>query len=159
MRTLDEVVATATTANVRLRIDTDALSRISGVTVDGMFHTPLLAMTILVISRARKNGLPTTDIATWALGTLVKHFETLQLNRARIQWSVVLRRRCADALVFLENVALAQVHEAPTRTIHITLNGRDFIGKLARKADETGVLVRHLERSYRAVDQGGLELL
>jgi hypothetical protein len=159
MRSLEEIAAEATQANVRLRVNTEALSRVSGATVDGLFHTPLLALTILVIARARRAGLPTTDLATWTLGTLVKHFEALRLARGRIQWSVVLRRRCADALVFLENVGLASVRETPVRTAHISANGRDFILKLARTADEGGVLVRQLERAHRAVEQGGLELL
>jgi hypothetical protein len=159
MRTLDEIAAEATNANVRLKVNTDALARASETAIDGLFHTPLLALTTLVIARARKSGLPTSDIATWTLGTLVRHFEALRLARTRIQWSVLLRRRCADALVFLENVGLAGVHEAPARTVHITVNGRGFINNLARGADEIGVLVRQLERAHRAVEQGGLELL
>jgi hypothetical protein len=159
MKSLEEIAAAATEANVRLRINTDALARVSGATIDGLFHTPLLALTILVIAQARRSGLPTSDIATWTLGTLVKHFEALRLARGRIQWSVLLRRRCADALVFLENVGLAGVRELPQRTAMITLDGRAFIGKLSRAADETGVLVRQLERAHRAVEQGGLELL
>lgn len=159
MRTLDEITADATKANVRLQLNTEGLTRAAGVSVDGLFHTPLLALTILVIARARQNGVPTSDIATWALGTLVKHFETLRLARTNIQWSVPLRRRCAEALVFLENVSLAGVSEAPLRTVHISVGGRDLLGKLSREASEVGVLVRQLERAYRAVDQGGLELL
>ncbi len=116
-------------------------------------------MTILIISRAKKSGLLTKDMATWTLGTLVKHFEALRIARGRIQWSVLLRRRCADALVFLEDAGLAGVHE--TAGPHDSLNrpGREFVGKLSRSSDEVGVLVRQLERAYRAVDQGGLELL
>ena len=159
MKLLTEIAAEATEAHVRLRVNTDALSRVSGATVDGLFHTPILALTILVIARARRAGLPTTDLATWTLGTLVKHFDALRLARSRIQWSVLLRRRCADALVFLENVGLASVQEAPVRTVHISANGRDFIGKVLRSTDEIGVLVRRLERAHRAVEQRGLELL
>lgn len=159
MRTLDEITADATKANVRLRLNMDGLTRAAGVSVDGLFHTPLLALTVLVVARARRNGVPTSDIATWALGTLVKHFEALRLARGNIQWSVPLRRRCAEALVFLENVGLAGVSETPTRTVHVSVDGRALIGKLARGADEVGLLVRGLERAYRAVDQAGLELL
>lgn len=159
MRTLDQIAAEATDANVRLQLDTDALARAAGASVDGLFHTPLLALTILITARARKSGLPTSDMATWTLGILAKHFEALRLARARIQWSVLLRRRCADALVFLENIELAGVHESPARVIHITVKGRDFIGKLSRGASEAGVLVRQLERAHRAIEQGGLELL
>jgi hypothetical protein len=159
VRSLDEIAAEATDARVRLLINTDALKRVSETTVDGLFHTPLLALTILVIARARKSGLPTSDVATWTLAALVKHFGALRLARARIQWSVLLRRRCADALVFLENVGLASVHEAPVRTVIISMNGRAFLGKVLRDAGEIGVLVRQLERAHRAVEQGGLELL
>ena len=66
---------------------------------------------------------------------------------------------CADALVFLENVGLAEVREVPLRTVHISSAGRDFIGKLSRNTDEIGVLVRQLQRDHHAVEQGGLELL
>jgi hypothetical protein len=159
MKSLDEIIAEATEAKVRLRVNTDVISRVSGTTVDGLFHTPLLALTILVIAGARKSGLPTSDVATWSLATLVKHFEALKLARGRIQWSVLLRRRCSDALVFLENVGLAEVHETPNRTVIISANGRAFIGKLLRSADESGVLARQLARAHHAVEQSGLELL
>jgi hypothetical protein len=159
MKPLNEVAAEATKARVRLRVNTEALSRVSGTSADGLFHTPILALTILVIAHARRAGLPTTDLATWTLGTLVKQFDALRLARSRIQWSIVLRRRCADALVFLENVELANVHEVPVRTVHISTQGRDFIGKLSRSTDEIGVLVRQLGRAHHAVEQGGLELL
>ncbi|HEY4014309.1 MAG TPA: hypothetical protein VGM06_13290 [Polyangiaceae bacterium] len=159
MKSLDEIAAEATEANVRLRVNTEVLSRVSGAMVDGLFHTPLLAITILVIARARRSGLQTADLATWTLGTLVRHFDALRLARGRIQWSVLLRRRCADALVFLENVGLASVVEGPMRTVHISANGRDFVAKLSRSADEAGVLVRQLQRAHRAVEQGGLELI
>jgi hypothetical protein len=159
VRTLEEITAEATKANVRLRLNTDGLTRAAGVSGEGLFHTPILALTILVIARTRANGIATSDIATWTLGTLVKKFSDLRFARGDIQWSVPLRRRCAEALVFLENVGLAGVTETPTRTVHILANGRDLVGKLSRRADEAGVIVRDLERAYRAVDQGGLELL
>lgn len=159
MKSLDEIVAEATEANIRLLVNTDALARVSGATVDGLFHTPLLAMTILVVARARHNDLPTTEVTTWTLGVLVKHFNPLRIARGRIQWSILLRRRCADALVFLENVGLVSIHEVPVRTVIISLAGRDLINKLFLRADEAGVLVRELERARRAVTQGGLELL
>ena len=158
MKSLDQIVAEVTAAHVRLQINTDALTRVSGTNPNELFHTPLLALTILTITRARKAGLPTSDLATWTLGTLSKHFEGF-LTGGRIQWSVPLRRRCADALVFLENVGLAEVRQVPVRTVYISMAGRGFISKLARAADECGVLVRQLERAHHAVEQGGLELL
>ncbi len=159
MRTLEEITAEATTANVQLRLNMQGLSRAASAGVEGLFHAPLLALTILVIAKARRNGVPTSDVATWALGTLMRKFADLRFVRTDIQWSVPLRRRCAEALVFLENVGLAIVKEAPTRTIYIADSGKTLVRKLTLSADESGVLVRELERAYRAVDQGGLELL
>ena len=147
MKTLDDIATEATAVKARLRLNPDALAKAAEATVDGLFYTPLLALTILVIARAKKTGLPTTDMATWALGTLVKHFEALRFARGRIQWSVLLRRRCADALIFLEGAGLASVHEAPARVIHATISGRELLLKLSRNADEVGVLVRQLERA------------
>ena len=158
MKTLDEIVAEATAARARLSVNTEALSRLSDTPGEGLFHVPLLALTILVVSRARK-GLPTTDVATWTLATLVKHFEALRLARWRIQWSFVLRQRCADALVFLEATGLTSVVGEASREVRPSVNGREFIVRLSRQKDEIGVLVRKLERAHRAVDQTGLELL
>lgn len=159
MKSLSAVTTEATDANIRLRVNTEALARAASGTTDGVFHTPLLALTILVVSQARRAGLPTVDLTTWTLGTLSRHFDALRLSRVRIQWSILLRRRCADALVFLENVGLAGVQEIPSRTIFISQSGRTLLGKLSRQPDELGVLVRQLERAYRAVEQTGLELL
>src|SRR5262245_14367030 len=101
MKTLVDVAAEATEARAVLHVNSDAIARVSGAHGESLFHTPLLALTILVIARVRRRGLSTADMATWTLGTLVRHFEALRIVRSRIQWSVVLRRRCADALVFL----------------------------------------------------------
>lgn len=159
MKSLEELTAEATSGHVRLQINTEALTRVSEASGEGLFHTPLLALTILVIVSARRPGLPMIDLATFTLSTLVKHFEALRLARGRIQWSFVLRRRCADAVVFLENVGMVAVREEQGRTVHVSPNGRNFINLLMKRADEAGFLVRQLERAYRGVEQGGLLLL
>lgn len=159
MKSLDEIVELADAHKVRLRINTAALARVTDATIDGLFHVPLLALTILVISVARKDGLPTTDVGTWTLATLSKHFEALRLSRSHLRWSVLLRRRCADALIFLEQAGLIVVREVPNRSAQATLPGRDFTRKALSQADEIGVLTRQLRRAYRAVEQTGLELL
>ena len=159
MRSFDEVVELATAQQVRLRVNADVLSRVTESSVDGLFHVPLLALTILVLARAKKVGLPTADMGTWTLATLAKHFETLRLPQTRLRWSVLLRRRCADALVFLERARLVAVTETPNRMIIIGLLGRDFLLRAEGRADEIGLLTRQLGRALRKVEQTGLELL
>jgi hypothetical protein len=103
--------------------------------------------------------LATSDVSTWTLATLVHHCDALRIARGRIQWSVLLRRRCADALVFLENVELVTIRSTPSRTVTLTDTGRHFIARLRGRADEAGVLVRQLDRAHHAVEQGGFQLL
>ncbi len=159
MRSLDEIVAEATDLDVHLRVNTDSLPKVAGAVYDNLFHIPLLALAIVTIVRLRKDGLPTVDLATWTLATLARHFDFLRLARCRLQWSMLLRRRCADALVFLENTGLVSVTENPTRVINLTTEGHKFLRKVAGQADEAGVLVRQIDRAYRAVEQHGFRLL
>jgi hypothetical protein len=159
MRTLDEVVEYATARDATLRVNTSAISRVTGATVDGLFHVPLLALTILVIASSSKLGLGTADVGSWATATLMRHFEELNLSRGRLRWSILIRRRCADALVFLEQAGLIVVREAPERAAYLTKEGRDFVRNAASGADEIGVLTRQLRRAHRAAEHTGLELL
>lgn len=158
MRSLDEIAAEATAAKVRLAVTRDEISRVSDTTTDGLFHTPLLALAVLVIAGGRSE-LPTCDVATWTLSTLVHHCDALRIARGRIQWSLLLRRRCAEALVFLENVGLITVRTAPVRAVTLSKSGRQFVGKLRGRDDDAGVLVRALDRAYHAVEQAGFHLL
>jgi hypothetical protein len=159
MRPLAELIAEASRSQVRLDVEATAVKAASAATIDGLFHVPLLALTIVTIVRARRTGLATRDVATWTLGTLSKHFEALRLSKSHLRWSVLLRRRCADALVFLETSGLIAVQEGPPRTLKLTLNGRGFIAKASAGIDETGVLARQLARAYQSVVRAGLELL
>jgi hypothetical protein len=159
MRTLDEVVQLATDQRIRLLVSSSELDRIAGSEGDTIFHTPLLAITILVIIRERRAGLGTSDVATWTLATLAQHCRGLGVKPAKLQWSVPLRRRCADALVFLENSGMIAVDTRSSRALALAPLGREFITGRARATDEAGVLVRKLQRAYRAAEQIGLELL
>lgn len=160
MRTFDEVIQAATSSGVRLRVNTTALSRVTDGAVDGLFHVPLLALAEVVICSARREeGLPVADVGTWTLATLSHHFEALRLSRSHIRWSVLLRRRCADALIFLEESGLVVVREAPNRTAYATHSGTAFVRAAAGGPDELGVLTRQIRRAYRAAHHTGLSLL
>lgn len=158
MKTLAELASEATEAKVRLDINPDGFSD-AKEPQESLFHTPLLALTILVICRLKKDQFATADLTTWTLGTLSNHFKALQISRSRLQWSVSLRRRNADALVFLENLSLVKVEGDSSRILKITDEGRSLIGKASRQPDERGLLVRQLARAYRAVEHTGLGLL
>lgn len=159
MRRLDEFAEEARKVGLQLRVDTDHLDRVARLASDGLFHVPLLAFCILVITRARKGGLETADLAAWTGAALGHHFSSIQAAHRKLEWSIQHRKRCADALVFLENVALVIVEEKPSRTVRCTTGGLDVVRKLLRRPDEVGVLARGLDRAHRAVEHHGLELL
>lgn len=159
MRSLDEIVAEAAAAKVTLEVDPRALDSASNTTTDSVFHTPLVALTILVIVRAKRGGIFVQDIATWTIATLVRHCDILRITRSRVRWSIPLRRRCADGLVFLENVGMISVATSPERTVQITDTGRAFLSGLLNKPTDVGVLVRALDRAHQEVQQTGLEIL
>jgi hypothetical protein len=159
MKTLDEIAESVTSANVRLRLNQAGLARASSQSGDELFQTPLIALTILVVGRCLRAGVATADLTTWTLATLLRHAQVERGARDRIQWSAALRRRCADALTFLETALLVRVEEAGGRTLFVSTEGHDLVRRLSAAPDEAGVLVRGLERACSALQKGGLTLI
>jgi hypothetical protein len=91
--------------------------------------------------------------------TLTKHFDDSSAIRRQLEWSRDYRRRCADCIVFLENIELIAVAQSPVRTIRCTERGIRFMREALKKADEIGVLTRSLTKAHRIVEHHGLELL
>jgi hypothetical protein len=159
MRTLEELTEEAQKANLRLRVNPERIGEIARLTGDGLFHVPLLALCILLIARAKKKSLATADVAVWTAATLGRHFSRLQGVRTKMEWSVPHRKRCADALVFLEGAQLIRVEDGLSRYIECTPIGLAFLRDLLSKTDETGLFGKRLERSYRALEHHGIGLL
>ncbi len=158
MRTIAELAARAREVDVHLQVDSERLERVMKTPDEILFQVPLLALTLLVIARATKGELRTADMTTWACATLVWHFRGIRDARRRMDWSLALRRRCADALVFLEARGLAAVRETPERRIAASAQGLAFLRTSRKEATELGTLVRALDRAHRAAEQAGLDL-
>lgn len=159
MARLDDFADALRNANVHLQVNSENLDRAARSGGASLFHIPLLALCILVIARKKQGEFLTADLAAWSGATLSRHFSGIEAARRKLEWSIEHRRRCADALVFLENIELVTVQETPHRSVRCTDKGLDFIRKLFPLQDEVGVLARGLDRSYRAVEKRGLELL
>ena len=159
MSKLDEFSAAVGDATFRLRIDSENLDRIARAGGAGLFHIPLLALCILVMARHKHASLPTADLAAWTGATLSSFFSGAHGARRKLEWSLEHRRRCADALVFLENVNLVSVQEVPARVVQCTEKGTECVRRLLHEPDEVGTLIRGIDRAHRAVQHRGLELL
>lgn len=159
MKRLDEFSEEARKAQLHLQIDSDKLDQALLFGTDGVFHVPLLALCILIIARSKKVDLWTADLAAWTGATLGRHFAGSPGTQRKLEWSLQHRKRCADALVFLENVQLVSVQETPQRTVRCTARGLEFVRTILRRTDEVGVLLRGLDRSHREVEHHGFDLL
>ncbi|MFP2896721.1 hypothetical protein [Corallococcus sp. 4LFB] len=158
MKSFNEFVAQAGAMGLRLRANTGE-SELHSSDADALFHTPLLALTMLLIAKTKRDGLLTNELATWTGAVLAVRFEHAPSLQWGAKWSLPLRSRCADALVFLENVGLVSVEHALRRTIKVSDSGNILIQRLARSGNEVGLLTRSLLRAYSRAQAKGLQLL
>lgn len=159
MGRLDDLLAATRDADIRLRVSTEHLDRVARHSPDGMFHVPLLALCILVVAQQQDGKLATADLAAWTGATLGRHFSNIQAAHRKLDWSIAHRRRCAEALVFLENVGLAGVQGDSERNVRCLPTGTALLADLSKRPGEAGVLISGLRRASVAVAHHGLELL
>ncbi len=105
-------------------------------TIDALFHLPLLALAAMVI--ARNEPFRTVDLGRSVAMLLVEHFAALRHSRHGIEMSFTLRRRCADALAFLEASGLAAVSGDRQRIITLTQAGKNHIDRGSRGLERSG---------------------
>jgi hypothetical protein len=111
--------------------------------MDALFHLPLLALATMVIARR-------TPFRTIALGRnvtmlLAEHFTALRHSPHGLETSFTLRRRCADALAFLEAADLATISKDAQRVVALSEKGKSHLDRAARDQTDLGLLVRQLK--------------
>jgi hypothetical protein len=118
-------------------------------TIDALFHLPLLALAAMVI--ARNEPFRTIDLGRSVAMLLVEHFAALRRSRSGIEMSLTLRRRCAEALAFLEAAGLATVSEDRQRFVTLTQAGKTHIDHGGRDSSDLGLLIRQLRIAQERV--------
>ena len=111
-------------------------------TMDALFHLPLLALAVMVI--ARRTPFRTVVLGRSVAMLLVEHFAALHRSPHGLETSLTLRRRCADALAFLEAARLVTVSPDRQRIVTLTDAGKKHIDRSGRDATDLGLLVRQL---------------
>jgi hypothetical protein len=110
--------------------------------IDALFHLPLLALAIMII--ARRTPFQTLVLGRNVALLLVEHFSALRHSPHGLETSLTLRRRCADALAFLEAAGLVAVSQDRQRIITLTPPGKNHLDRAARDATDLGLFVRRL---------------
>jgi hypothetical protein len=118
-------------------------------TMDALFHLPLLALAVMVI--ARRMPFRTTALGRNVALLFVEHFAALRRSPHGLETSLTLRRRCADALAFLEAAGLVDVSPDSRREVTLSRSGKAQHDRAVRAADDLGLLLRGLRRSQERV--------
>jgi hypothetical protein len=125
--------------------DGDALRARAPETIDALFHLPLLALAVMVI--ARRTPFQTVALGRSVAMLLTEHFSALRRSPHGLQTSLTLRRRCADALAFLEAAGLVTVSADERRDVALSVSGKQHVDKMSRDRTELGLFVRQLRVS------------
>jgi hypothetical protein len=143
---VDAFLQTVSVSDMRLPVQVgDSTPGRAPETLDALFHLPLLALAVMVI--ARRAPFRTVYLGRNVALLLVEHFTALGRSSHGLGTSLTLRRRCADALAFLEAAGLAAISDDRQRIVTLTRPGKSHFDQAAHEATDLGLLVRQLRIS------------
>jgi hypothetical protein len=147
---VDDFLESVSATDLRLyTVKAEALPGRAPETMDAMFYMPLLALTVMVI--ARRTPFRTVALGRSVAMLLVENFSALSHSTHGLETSITLRRRCADALAFLEASRLVMVSDDGERTVTLTALGRKRFDTCLRDPSDLGLLVRQLRITQERV--------
>lgn len=147
---IDEFLEQVSSTHIRLSTGSaEAPAPRAPETMDALFHIPLLALAIMVI--ARKDSFRTAVLGTNVALLLVEQFVALRRMPHGLATSLTLRRRCADALAFLESAAMVSISQTGERMVSLTQAGKDHLDRGSRDSGDLGLLVRQLRMNQERV--------
>ena len=147
---VDAFLASVSQEGLRLRSeDTNALRARAPERIDALFHLPLLALAMMAI--ARRTPFQTVALGRGVAMLLTEQFSALQRLPHGLQTSLTLRRRCADALAFLEAAGLVTVSSDGKREVTLSPAGKSHFDKMSRDGSELGLFVRQLRANHERV--------
>ena len=127
---------------------------------EALFHLPLLAMTILLLSKSRRK--PKSEELGQLIGECFERtFVGFKGSSQHIGWSANLRMRTVKALTFLETANLVEVDKSHLK-IKVTKKGRLIISKAVDGVTDLAYTLQLIERKYRDIEvekQISLELI
>lgn len=134
---------------LEIQFDRDTAAKPIRLSNEALFHLPLIAITVLMISRGRHK--PRVD----ELGQLVgecfeRTFSGFRGSAQHLGWSAALRVRTVQALAFLEETGLVVVDEFRV-LVSITPAGKRVLSRALSAAGDLAHNLVLVERSYRNI--------
>jgi hypothetical protein len=116
---------------------------------DALFHLPLLAMTVLMLSKARSK--PRVERLGQLVGECMERTFVGFVGSAKLLgWSASLRVRTVQALTFLEMTGLVTV-DGPEKSICITKTGTLLLNAALKDGSDLGYTLSRVARAQRSV--------
>lgn len=126
--------------------DSPVVHRLSN---EALFHLPLLAMTILLLSKSRRK--PKSEELGQLVGEcLERTFDGFKGSSQHLGWSANLRMRTVKALTFLEAADLVKVDNSHS-LIKATEKGKKVIKKATEGDTYLSYTLQLIERKYRDI--------
>jgi hypothetical protein len=100
---------------------------------------------------ARRTPFRTVSLGRHVAALLVENFAALRRAPNGVETSLTLRRRCADALAFLEVVGLVAISQDGQRTVKLTRSGKEHLDQSGRASTDLGLLVRQLKTAQERI--------
>lgn len=114
---------------------------------EALFHLPLLAMTILLLSKTRRK--PKSQEIGQLIGECFERtFIGFKGSSQRLGWSANLRMRTVKALTFLEAANLVNVSVESSR-IQVTKLGKQVLSNAFNQEGDLANILYSIERNYR----------
>lgn len=125
-----------------------------------LFHLPLLAMIVLVVTSRTKVKFAVEDLNYWVTRVLLEIYPSFVYSEQRLRLSSAFRKRSVDAVVFLESSSFIEVQEVEgRRVINLTKDGRKFLSKNQIEAGEVSRILYKIEKSVSRILAKGNELV
>lgn len=113
---------------------------------EALFHLPLLALTILLLSKTRRK--PKSEELGQLIGECFERtFSDFKGSSQHLGWSANLRMRTVKALTYLETVRLVEVDRHDSR-IKATEFGKKVVSKAIDAQSDLGYTLQLIERNY-----------
>lgn len=145
----DEFFKQASSRNMRLPPAPVTAEYHSSLNNEALFQLPLLAMTILALSKGRAK--PTLSELGQLVGEcLERTVRGFKGSSQDIGWSANLRIRTVKALTFLERAGFASVDERD-RLIKATEKGRKIVAMVIESETPLGEALLNIERSFENI--------
>jgi hypothetical protein len=134
---------------VEVKFDFVHKSQPARLSNEAMFHLPLIAITILMLSKGHVK--PAVDEIGQLIGECYEQtFSGFRGSAQHLGWSASLRVRTVQALAFLEHAKLVDV-DGISKKISATSVGRSVIQRAMADGGELASNLVLVERSYRNI--------